>query len=93
MNSYESMVVVSAKLQESEAAQENLKIVNFIKENGGDVQETDEWGKRTLAYEILKQKEGYYFVNYFQLAAEKINELDRVYRLNENIIRHNIIKK
>lgn len=93
MNSYESMVIVSANLQESDVAQENLKILNYIKDLGGEIKETDEWGKMTLAYEIQKQKEGFYFINYFLLAAEKVHELDRFYRLNENIIRHNIIKK
>ncbi len=93
MNSYESMVVITGNLVESDVKQENLKIINFIKENGGELTETDDWGKRTLAYEILKQKEGYYFINYFKLSADKILELDRLYRLNEHIIRHNIIKK
>ena len=93
MNSYESMVIISANLAETDVDQENLKIVNFINENGGKMIETDKWSKRSLAYEIMKQKEGYYFVNHFQLDAEKILELDRLYRLNENIIRHNIIKK
>lgn len=92
MNKYESMVVIHAGMQESDAALENEKIVNFIKENDGKFLETDVWGKRVLAYEIKKYKEGYYFVNYFLLSPEKIQVLDRFYRLNENIIRHNIIK-
>jgi len=93
MNSYESMIVISANLQESDVQLVNQSITNFIKEIGGEMIETEEWGKKTLAYEILKQKEGYYFVNYFKLAADKMLDLDRQYRLNENIIRHNIIKK
>ena len=93
MNSYESMIVISANLQESDTQLVNQSITNFIKEIGGEMIETEEWGKKTLAYEILKQKEGYYFVNYFKLAADKMLDLDRQYRLNENIIRHNIIKK
>ncbi|MDP8219746.1 MAG: 30S ribosomal protein S6 [Candidatus Stygibacter frigidus] len=93
MNSYESMIVISANISETDVDQENLKVINFINENGGKMIETDKWPKRSLAYEILKQKEGYYFINYFHFAAEKISELDRLYRLNENIIRHNIIKK
>jgi small subunit ribosomal protein S6 len=93
MNSYESMIVISAELQKTDAAKENEKVISFIKENSGEMIETDEWGKRTLAYEILKQKEGYYYVNFFKMPADKILELDRLYRLNENIIRHNIIKK
>lgn len=87
------MVVISAQLPESDAAQENQKITALIKELGGEVLETDEWGKRTLAYEIQKMKDAYYFVNYFTLTPEKITELDRYYRLDENIIRHNIIRK
>jgi small subunit ribosomal protein S6 len=93
MNSYESMIVISANLQESDVQLVNKSITDFIKEIGGELIETEEWGKKVLAYEILKQKEGYYFVNYFKLAADKMLDLDRQYRLNENIIRHNIIKK
>jgi small subunit ribosomal protein S6 len=87
------MVVVTSKLPESEATQENLKLVTFIKEIGGEIIETDEWGKRILAYEIQKMKDAYYFVNHFTLSADKVSELDRYYRLDELIIRHNIIKK
>ncbi|MCF7911762.1 MAG: 30S ribosomal protein S6 [Candidatus Cloacimonetes bacterium] len=93
MNSYESMIVISANLQDSDVEQVNLNITEFIKSIGGEMTETDAWGKKTLAYEIMKQKEGYYFINYFKLAADKILELDRQYRLNESIIRYNIIKK
>ena len=93
MNKYESMVVITSKLPESEAAQENLKLVTFIKEIGGEIIETDEWGKRILAYEIQKMKDAYFFVNHFTLSADKVSELDRYYRLDESIIRHNIIKK
>lgn len=93
MNRYESMVVISSQLPESDAAQENLKIANLIEKLGGDLTETDEWGKRTLAYEIADMNDAYYFINYFTLDAEKVSELDRYYRLDENIIRYNIIKK
>ena len=93
MNSYESMVIIPASLQKDEVEKENEKITQFIKENGGTVKETVDWKKRSLAYEIGDQKEGYYFINYFELPANKIKELDRLYRLNENIIRYNIIKK
>lgn len=93
MNKYESMVVISSQLPESDAIQENLKITALIKELGGEVLETDEWGKRILAYEILNMKDAYYFINYFTLSPEKISELDRYYRLDEKIIRHNIIRK
>ncbi|MCF7918921.1 MAG: 30S ribosomal protein S6 [Candidatus Cloacimonetes bacterium] len=93
MNKYESMIVISSQLPESDAAQENLKVTALIKELGGEMIETDEWGKRILSYEIQKMKDAYYFINYFTLPAEKVSELDRYYRLDEYIIRHNIIRK
>ena len=93
MNKYESMVVISSKLPESDVAQENLKITALIKELGGELIETDEWGKRILAYDIQKMKDAYYFVNHFTLSADKVSELDRYYRLDEFIIRHNIVRK
>lgn len=48
--------------------------------------------KKNLAYEINKHKEGYYLINYFNMDTQAVKLLDRHYRLNEKIIRHNILK-
>ena len=88
---YESMVVFSPSLTDKAVKEENERVLSFIKDIGGEIFKTDEWGKKTLAYEIRKFNEGFYFVNYFSLEPTKINELDRTYRLNENIIRYNLL--
>ena len=93
LKNYESMIVISPEFSIDDAKKENEKSTSFITENKGSIDNTDEWGKKKLAYEIKKFKEGYYFVNYFQFDPEMISELERIYRINENIIRYNILVK
>ena len=49
-------------------------------------------GQREIAYEIKKMKTGYYFLYIVEAESQAINEFDRVSRLNENILRHLIVK-
>lgn len=93
LKKYESMILISPAMNEESVKAENANVQTFIKENGGEVLNTDEWGKKRLAYEIQKAREGYYFVNYFNFEPAKTTELDRFYKLNENIIRYNILLK
>lgn len=93
IKNYESMIIIEPTLSEDEAVAANGKIASYITEQGGEVVKTEKWGKRKLAYEIDKKKEGYYFVNFFNFENLKIKDLDRFYRLNEDIVRHNIIRK
>ena len=93
LNKYESMVVITPTLSEENAKKENESIKSFIKENGGEILNSDEWGKKRLAYQINKFKEGYYFINYFTLDSTKLTELDRFYKLHEYVIRNNILTK
>ncbi|MCD6182439.1 MAG: 30S ribosomal protein S6 [Candidatus Cloacimonetes bacterium] len=90
---YESMIVIASTLGEDAAKKENEKVLTFVKENGGEVISTDEWGKRKLAYQIKRNTEGYYFINNFNLDADAILELERIYRLSESIIRSNVLVK
>ena len=59
MNKYELCVVLSVKLEDEERAAALEKVQNYITRFGGTVTNVDEWGKRKLAYEIQKMKEGY----------------------------------
>lgn len=93
MKQYESMVIIIPSISEDDAAQENEKLLSFIKKNGGEIVKTENWGKRKLAYEIKKHKEGYYFVNYFTLDPLRVSEFEHEYRINENIVRYNILAK
>ena len=89
---YESMIILAPNLSNEEIDKENQKILNLITELGGEITKTDVLGKKSLAYEILKFREGYYIINYFTLSTLKIKDINRHYRINERIIRHNVIK-
>lgn len=90
---YETMIIFESTLTEEQFKGEVEKIQQFIKDNKGEVTEVDEWGKRKLAYEINKKNEGYYVVVYFELDNNKLKELERYYRLNENIIRFIVLNQ
>ena len=59
MNKYELAVVLNVKLEDEERAAAIEKITNYITRFGGTVTNIDEWGKKRLAYEIQKMKEGF----------------------------------
>ena len=61
MNKYELAVVLSAKLEEDERAAALEKVKGYITRFGGNIVDVDEWGKKRLAYEIQKSKEGFYY--------------------------------
>ncbi len=92
MNKYEIMFIVKTTM-ESDAA---LKVANtykaLITDNKGEVTNFKEMGQRKLAYEIKKQNTGFYYVFNFTATAETIKELDRRLGLDENILRHLIIR-
>ncbi len=92
MISYESMIVFTPDLTEEELTTENEKILTLIKSYGGEIIKTDNWGKRNLSYEIKKKKEGYYLINYFKMEAKRLSELENQYKLNENILRYNLLR-
>ena len=92
LGKYESMIILSPTLSSEDIEKENQKILDLITSLGGEIIKTDIWGKKQLAYEIQKSREGFYIINYFNLDTQKTTELDRHYRLNERIMRYNVIK-
>jgi len=89
---YESMVIFAPNLHNDELEKENRKIIDLVEDLGGVHIKTDVWGKKQLAYEINKFRDGYYIINYFNLDTLKIKEINRHYTITEKIIRHNVIK-
>lgn len=92
LNSYETIFIVDATLEEEAVAQVKEKFTSLIAANG-TVNNIDEWGKRRLAYEINDKTEGYYYLVDFTADGEFPKELDRQFRINENILRTIIIRK
>ena len=86
MNKYESVIIIKPNLEEGEIEGIITKISDLINKDG-EVTKVDKMGVKTLAYEIEKNKEGYYIIFYFEAKADVIFELERNYRINENIIK------
>jgi small subunit ribosomal protein S6 len=89
---YESVFVVKATLTEEEAAKEINNIKSILENNGAKIASTKEIGIRELAYEVDKQKRGNYTICYFTAPTSAIAELERNYRINENVIKFITIK-
>lgn len=92
MKHYETMFIIKPTLVEEEIRQKIDFYKDAITKNGGQIETTLDMGMRNLAYEINKNKRGYYFVIYFQAEPKSILELERLYRINEDILRFIVIK-
>jgi small subunit ribosomal protein S6 len=66
---------------------------NVLSDNGAELTEAKEWGKRRLAYEINDFRDGYYMLLQVNAAAEAVQEFDRLAKISEDIIRHIVLKK
>ena len=89
---YETMFMVKPTLTDEETQAEIATVKSNIEKNGGEIVSVEDMGTRQLAYEIQKQKRGYYYVVYYKAPSESVKELERLYRVNENIIRFIFIK-
>ena len=69
------------------------KVKEMITRFGGNVTDVDEWGKKRLAYEIQKMKEGYYYSIHFESDSTVPAELESRMRIMENVIRFLCVKQ
>lgn len=92
MNNYEVLYVLETE-QTDEAISEQIdKFTEVITSNGGEVSETDKWGKKRLAYPIDYKNEGYYILTTFKAAPEFPQELERNFRIDEMVMRYMVIR-
>ena len=91
MNKYESVVIINPTVDEEGVKSLVAKFTDLINTDG-KVEKADDLGKRKLAYEVKKQKEGYYQVFNFEANPELIKELERNYRITDEIIKFMTIK-
>jgi small subunit ribosomal protein S6 len=89
---YETMFILKPTLTEEETKAQIDLVKSNIEKNGGEIVSFEDMGSRQLAYEIQKNKRGYYFVIYFKGEPNGILEIERQYRINENIMRFIFIK-
>ena len=87
MNTYELAVVVNAKIEDDARTATIEKVKEYIARFGGTITNVDEWGKKRLAYEIQKMREGYYYFIQFESDSSCPAEVEKSVRIMENVIR------
>lgn len=92
MKKYEVMFIVKSANESEEIKATAGAMKNIVSENGGKVIDFKELGEKKLAYAIKKEISGYYYVMTIEAEKEAISELDRKALINENILRHLIIR-
>lgn len=93
MRAYELMVIITGNLEESAAHAWLKNITNSITSVGGQVHGSpDWWGKRRLAYPIKKQDDGYYAVFNIVAEAGAMDEVERGFRLSDDVLRHKLLR-
>lgn len=93
MNKYEIMFIVKPDLEETSIKNEAESLKKVLTNLEAKIVEEKTMGQRELAYEIKKYKNGYYFLFVVEGSHEAIKEFDRLAGINENILRHLIIRK
>ena len=86
MNKYESVIIVNPNLDEAGIKALEEKFTGLINENG-KVEAVENMGKKRLAYEIKKFKEGTYMLFNFEANPDSIKELERVYRITDEVLK------
>ena len=91
MNKYESVIIVNPNVDEEGIKALEKKFTDIIN-NDGKLEKIDNLGKRKLAYEVKKNNEGIYLVLTFEANADLIEELQRNYRITDEVIKFTVIK-
>ncbi len=92
MNKYESMYILKPDLDEETRKALIGKFSAIVTDNGGKIENVDEWGQRKLAYEIDYIKEGYYVLMTFEAPPTLPLELERNYNISDSVLRFNVIR-
>jgi len=93
MNHYELALVVNAKIEDETRLATLESTKELITRFGGNITSVDDWGKKRLAYEIQKKKEGFYYFIQFESDSTVPGEIEQRIRIMENVIRYLCIRK
>lgn len=92
MNAYETVFVLDPQLEDEGIDQQITRIEHVITSHDGEIVGTERWGRRKLSYEIGKRQQGFYTLIRFSANSTVPAELDRVFKLNEAVLRHLIVR-
>jgi len=90
---YELVFILNADLSEDDFTRVLGKVNDQITKLGGTVTETNQWGKRRLAYPIKKQAEGNYVLEKVQIKQTALKELDTNLKLSEDVLRYLFVRE
>jgi len=87
------MFILKPEFDKEQTQEIAARFAGIIENNGGAVEKVSEWGKRRLAYEVKKYREGIYIVINFKADAAVAKELERNFRISEDVIRYLIVRQ
>lgn len=93
MNKYELAVVVNAKIEDDDRVATVEKVKEYVTKFGGTITNVDEWGKKRLAYDIQKMREGFYYFIQFDADETVPANVEKNIRIMENVIRFLCIRQ
>lgn len=92
MNKYESVIIINPSVEE-QGMKDLIKTFTDLINKSGKVEKVEELGKKKLAYEVKKNKEGYYVIFTFDAEPNSITELERNYRITDEVIKFIVVRK
>ena len=92
LRKYELVWILGGDVDEEQGTESIEKITSLIIDAGGEVTDTDVWGKRVLAYPIKKNSEGYYLQANFEIDGPQAQDFERAIYADQSIIRHLLVR-
>ena len=89
---YELIYILPAETTEQQVAELHEQVAAVVSRMTGQIEKTENWGRRRLAYEIAHQKEGVYVLQVINGSGELMKELDRRLRVMDLVIRHMVVR-
>ncbi|MEK6583720.1 MAG: 30S ribosomal protein S6 [Nitrospirota bacterium] len=91
MNMYESIFILKPSISDEDVQKTIVKMEGIVKQ-GAEIIAVENWGKKKLAYEVAKEKRGVYVLLRFQGKGDNISEIERNYRIDDNVIKFLTVK-
>jgi small subunit ribosomal protein S6 len=92
MRNYETLYLLNPDLPEDEYKAETAKFLEIIEKNKGELIKTEEWGKRSLAYEVKKFDKGFYVLLEYCGDGGLVSEIERNFKLDERVLKYQTLK-
>jgi len=88
---YELALILGSHLDDAAQEAKMAKVQEILDAAGGQVEQVDKWGRRGLTYEIKGRRDGIFFFVRFRSPSPALRELDRILKLDEDILRHMVV--